>query len=71
MSAFDSAMLMVDDLSKQVVELERKVWDLQIANWHCSTMVNVRDLCKFKDCDFCTTHITASVYVNEIVHNEG
>ena len=71
MSAFDSAMLMIDDLSKQVVELERKVWDLQIANWHLSTMVNVRDLCKLEDCDFCTTHITASVYVNEMVHDEG
>ena len=70
MSAFDSAMLMIDDLSEQVVELERKVWNLQIANWHLSTMVNVRDLCKLENCDFCATHITASVYVNNLVHNE-
>jgi hypothetical protein len=36
MSAFDSAMLMIDDLSKQVVELEQKVWNLELANWHIS-----------------------------------
>ena len=31
MSAFDSAMLMIEDLTKQVVELEQQVWDLQLA----------------------------------------
>jgi hypothetical protein len=34
MSAFDSAMLMIEDLTKQVVELEQQVWDLEIASWH-------------------------------------
>jgi hypothetical protein len=34
MSAFDSAMLMIEDLTKQVVELEQQVWDLQLALWH-------------------------------------
>jgi hypothetical protein len=29
MSAFDSAMLMIEDLTTQVVELEQQVWDLQ------------------------------------------
>jgi hypothetical protein len=32
MSAFDSAMLMIEDLTKQVVELEQQVWDLQLSN---------------------------------------
>ena len=65
MSAFDSAMLMIDDLSKQVVELEQKVWNLELANWHISTMLNVRHLCKLEECDFCATHILASASVNK------
>jgi hypothetical protein len=70
MSAFDSAMLMIEDLSKQVVELEQKVWNLELANWHVSTMMNVRDYCKLDNCQFCSTHIIASVHVHDLVHNE-
>ena len=55
MSAFDSAMLMIDDLSKQVVELERKIWDLQLALWH-SYIDPMDGRCSGKDCRFCETH---------------
>ena len=70
MSAFDSAMLMIDDLSRQVVELEQKVWNLELANWHISTMFHVRDYCKLDSCDFCSTHIRASVSVNRMINDE-
>jgi hypothetical protein len=70
MSAFDSAMLMIDDLSRQVAELSRQVWDLQLANWHVSTMFDARHHCALNDCDFCSTHIMASVYVNNLVYDE-
>lgn len=65
MSAFDSAMLMIDDLCKQVIELEQKVWNLELANWHVSTMFNVGDYCKLEECDFCSTHRSASMSVNK------
>ena len=68
MSAFDSAMLMIDDLSKQVVELERKVWDLEVSHWHVSTLLNVRHYCKLDSCDFCQTHMRASMQVNEVLN---
>ena len=55
MSAFDSAMLMIDDLSKQVVELERKIWDLQLALWH-SYIDPMDGRCSGKDCRLCETH---------------
>jgi len=71
MSAFDSAMLMIDDLSRQVVELEQKVWNLELANWHVSTMFHVRDYCKLDSCDFCSTHIRASVNVNRMINDEA
>jgi hypothetical protein len=57
MSAFDSAMLMIEDLTKQVVELEQQVWDLQLALWHerkdprdgiCTVYQN-------RKCPFCLT----------------
>jgi hypothetical protein len=70
MSAFDSAMLMINDLSKQVVELEQKVWELELANWHVSTLLNVRNYCKLDSCDFCQTHIRASVNVNKMLNDE-
>ena len=34
MSAFDSAMLMIEDLSTQVTELSKHIWELQLAIWH-------------------------------------
>jgi len=71
MSAFDSAMLMIEDLSRQVVELEQKVWDLELANWHASTMFDVRKNCKLDSCNFCHTHIRASVYVNKMLNHEA
>jgi len=71
MSAFDSAMLMIEDLSRQVVELEQKVWNLELANWHVSTMFHVRDFCKLDKCDFCSTHIRASVHVNKMLDDEA
>jgi hypothetical protein len=54
MSAFDSAMLMIDDLSKQVVELEQKVWDLQLAIWH-KWLSPDEGVCTGKKCPFCKT----------------
>ena len=70
MSAFDSAMLMIEDLSRQVVELEQKVWNLELANWHVSTMFNVRKSCKLDNCDFCYTHVRASMHVNKVLNDE-
>jgi hypothetical protein len=70
MSAFDSAMLMINDLSKQVVELEQKVWELELANWHISTLLNVRHHCKLESCDFCQTHMRASMKVNEVLNED-
>jgi hypothetical protein len=71
MSAFDSAMLMIEDLSRQVVKLEQKVWNLELANWHVSTMFNVRKSCKLDNCDFCQTHVRASMHVNKVLNDEA
>jgi hypothetical protein len=67
MSAFDSALLMIDDLARKNIELEQKIWELQLAHWHAGTMFNVRDYCKLEECNFCSTHIRACVFVNEAI----
>jgi hypothetical protein len=73
MSAFDSAMLMIDDLSKQVVQLEQKVWDLQLALWH--ERKDPRDgICavyKGSNCKFCLTAQEAFMHVEEMLHDEA
>jgi len=70
MSAFDSAMLMITDLSKQIVKLEQKVWDLELANWHASQYINLKKLCDLEDCSWCKTHVLASAAVNKLLNNE-
>jgi hypothetical protein len=67
MSAFDSAMLMIDDLARKNIELEQKIWELQLAHWHAGTMFNVGHHCKLEECNFCSTHIEACVFVNETI----
>jgi hypothetical protein len=73
MSAFDSAMLMIEDLTKQVVELEQQVWDLQLALWHerkdpkdgiCTVYQNGK-------CPFCSTANEAYMHVEEMLVNEA
>ena len=73
MSAFDSAMLMIEDLTKQVVELEQQVWDLQLALWHerkyprdgiCTVYQN-------RKCPFCLTANEAYMHVEEMLVNEA
>jgi hypothetical protein len=72
MSAFDSAMLMITDLTKQVVELEQEVWGLQLALWHqrkdprdgiCTIYLNGK-------CPFCSTANAAFMHVEEMLINE-
>jgi hypothetical protein len=72
MSAFDSAMLMITDLTKQVVELEQEVWDLQLALWH--ERKDPRDgICTIYrngKCPFCSTANEAFMHVEEMLINE-
>ena len=67
MSAFDSAMLMIDDLARKTIELEQKIWELQLAHWHAGNMFNVRDHCKLEECNFCSTHIRACVFIDKTI----
>ena len=73
MSAFDSAMLMIDDLARKNVELEQQVWDLQLALWHerkdpregiCTSYRGTK-------CTFCSTANEAFMYVEEMLHDEA
>jgi hypothetical protein len=66
MSAFDSAMLMIDDLSKQVNDLNQKVWELQLALWH-SYIDPIDGRCSGKDCPFCATHSINQWEVEKII----
>jgi hypothetical protein len=52
MSAFDSAMLMIDDLARKNIQLEQKIWELQLAIWH--TMKSPDEgLCTGRGCRLC------------------
>ena len=67
MSAFDSAMLMIEDLSKQVTELSKHIWELQLAIWHSN--LDPRDgICGGPDCPFCETYIEAHKQVQKTVY---
>jgi len=66
MSAFNSAMLMIDDLSRQVVELEQKVWDLQLALWH-SYIDPIEGRCSGEGCMFCETHSVTKWEVEKMI----
>ena len=67
MSAFDSAMLMIDDLSKQVNELNQKIWELQLALGH-SYIDPIDDRCSGKDCPFCETHSVNQWEVEKMIN---
>ena len=69
MSAFDSAMLMIDDLAKQVTELNQKVWDLQLALWH-SYLDPIDGRCSGEGCRFCETHSVTKWEVEKMI-DEG
>jgi hypothetical protein len=43
---------------------------LELANWHISTLLNVRHHCKLESCDFCQTHMRASMKVNEVLNED-
>jgi hypothetical protein len=71
MSAFDSAMLMIDDLSKQVVELNQKVWELELALWHERQNVKT-GVCTLQrgKCKFCLIADKAFIHVEEMLRDE-
>jgi len=68
MSAFDSAMLMIDDLARKNIELEQKVWELQVSHWHVGMWLNPREHCDFDECDLCTHHISSWHFVNKTIN---
>lgn len=71
MSAFDSAMLMIDDLASKNIELEQKVWDLELALWH--ERQNSKDgICTLQrgKCKFCLTADKAFIHVQEMLNDE-
>ena len=72
MSAFDSAMLMIGDMSKQIVELEQQVWELQLALWHERTDPKERVCGSYKrtNCPFCATAQEAFMHVEEMLRDE-
>lgn len=72
MSAFDSAMLMIEDMSKQIVELEQQVWELQLAVWHerKDPREGVCGVYERRECSFCLTAQKAYMHVEEMLHNE-
>ena len=71
MSAFDSAMLMIDDLSRQVVELNQKVWDLELALWHDRQNAKTGSCVLQKGkCEFCLIADKAFIHVEEMLHDE-
>ena len=67
MSAFDSAMLMINDLAIKNTELEQKVWELQLALWH-SYLDPVDGRCSGLECQWCDTHIEAIQYVEGMLN---
>jgi len=71
MSAFDSAMLMIEDMSKQIVALEQQNWDLKLALWHINAFVNIRNYCEIPYCAFCTTNLDVSMEINKEFKNEA
>jgi hypothetical protein len=67
MSAFDSAMLMIEDLSQQVTELSKHIWELQLAIWH--SHLDPRDgICNGPDCQFCKTYLEAFHQVERSIY---
>jgi hypothetical protein len=52
MSAFDSAMMMIDDLARKNTELEQKIWELQLAIWHRMKSPD-EGLCTGRGCRLC------------------
>jgi len=67
MSAFDSAMLMIDDLAKQVNDLNQKVWELQLALWH-SYIDPIDGRCSGDGCPFCETHSVNKWEVEKLIN---
>jgi len=73
MSAFDSAMLMIDDLARKNTELEQHIWNLQLALWHeCKDPKDgICTIYQGDNCPFCSTAFEAFMHVEERLHNEA
>jgi len=71
MSAFDSAMLMIDDLASKNIELEQRVWDLELAVWH-QRQNSKNGICTLQrgKCKFCLIADKAFMHVEEMLKHE-
>jgi hypothetical protein len=70
MSAFDSAMLMIEDLTKQVVKLEQQVWDLQLSIWHKMRSIDDGFCTMTKECVYCKTGWKAFYHVESMLDED-
>jgi hypothetical protein len=70
MSAFDSAMLMIDDLARKNIELEQHVWDLQLSIWHRMRSIDDGFCTMTKECVYCKTGWKAFYHVESMINED-
>ena len=67
MSAFDSAMLMIDDLAVKNRDLEQENWDLKLALWHAHAMANILAVCPIEQCDWCRLGVKINMEIRKVI----